>query len=73
MTFGFVSAATLGDDRYELNAAGTALVGRRKHKELRAERPAGRRGGQGRPVQAPDRLPAGLIRKSAAAFASGGF
>ena len=32
MTFGFVSAAALGDDRYELNAAGTALVGRRKHR-----------------------------------------
>jgi ribonuclease R len=31
MTFGFVSSDTLGDDYYQLNAAGNALVGRRKH------------------------------------------
>jgi len=31
MTFGFVSADTLGDDNYQLNPAGTALVGRRRH------------------------------------------
>ena len=31
MTFGFVSADTLGEDYYQLNAAGNALVGRRKH------------------------------------------
>ncbi|HYD84382.1 MAG TPA: RNB domain-containing ribonuclease, partial [Opitutus sp.] len=30
MTFGFVSAATLNDDNYTLNNAGTALVGRKK-------------------------------------------
>ncbi len=32
MTFGFVPAGELGDDHYLLNTAGTALVGRRKHK-----------------------------------------
>jgi ribonuclease R len=32
MTFGFVSSDTLGDDYYQLNAAGNALVGRRKHR-----------------------------------------
>jgi ribonuclease R len=32
MTFGFVSSDTLGDDDYQLNAAGNALVGRRKHR-----------------------------------------
>jgi ribonuclease R len=32
MTFGFVSSDTLGDDNYQLNAAGNALVGRRKHR-----------------------------------------
>ena len=31
MTFGFVSSDTLGDDYYQLNAEGNALVGRRKH------------------------------------------
>jgi ribonuclease R len=31
MTFGFVSADSLGDDYYQLNAAGNALVGRRRH------------------------------------------
>jgi ribonuclease R len=30
MTFGFVSADALGDDYYQLNQAGTALVGRRR-------------------------------------------
>jgi ribonuclease R len=34
MTFGFVSADALGDDNYQLNAAGNALVGRRKHREF---------------------------------------
>lgn len=34
MTFGFVSASTLGDDNYILNTAGTELVGRRKHKRF---------------------------------------
>ena len=32
MTFGFVSADTLGDDNYLLNPEGNALVGRRKHR-----------------------------------------
>jgi ribonuclease R len=32
MTFGFVSSDTLGDDNYQLNAEGNALVGRRKHR-----------------------------------------
>ncbi len=32
MTFGFVAASRLGDDQYSLNDAGTALIGRRKHK-----------------------------------------
>jgi ribonuclease R len=32
MTFGFVSSDTLGDDYYQLNAQGNALVGRRKHR-----------------------------------------
>ena len=32
MTFGFVSSDTLGDDYYQLNAEGNALVGRRKHR-----------------------------------------
>jgi ribonuclease R len=32
MTFGFVSADALPDDHYLLNNAGTALVGRRKHR-----------------------------------------
>jgi len=32
MTFGFISSDTLGDDYYQLNAAGNALVGRRKHR-----------------------------------------
>jgi ribonuclease R len=32
MTFGFVSADALGDDYYQLNAGGNALVGRRKHR-----------------------------------------
>ena len=32
MTFGFVSADSLGDDYYQLNPSGTALVGRRRHK-----------------------------------------
>ena len=32
MTYGFVSADLIGDDNYALNASGTALVGRRKHK-----------------------------------------
>jgi ribonuclease R len=31
MTFGFVSSDVLGDDYYQLNAEGNALVGRRKH------------------------------------------
>ncbi len=31
MTFGFVSADALGDDYYQLNQEGNALVGRRKH------------------------------------------
>jgi ribonuclease R len=31
MTFGFVSSDTLGDDYYQMNAEGNALVGRRKH------------------------------------------
>jgi ribonuclease R len=31
LTFGFVSSDTLGDDYYQLNAEGNALVGRRKH------------------------------------------
>ncbi len=30
----------LGDDYYQLNNAGNALVGRRKHRTLRTERPA---------------------------------
>jgi ribonuclease R len=34
MTFGFVSADSLGDDYYLLNEAGTALVGRRKHRSF---------------------------------------
>jgi ribonuclease R len=34
MTFGFVSADSLGDDNYLLNQAGTALVGRRKHRSF---------------------------------------
>ena len=32
MTFGFVAAEQLGDDHYLLNVAGSALVGRHKHK-----------------------------------------
>jgi len=32
MTFGFVSSDTLGDDYYQLNEGGNALVGRRKHR-----------------------------------------
>jgi len=32
MTFGFVSSDTLGDDYYQLNPEGNALVGRRKHR-----------------------------------------
>jgi ribonuclease R len=32
MTFGFIPAGALADDHYLLNNAGTALVGRRKHK-----------------------------------------
>jgi ribonuclease R len=32
MTFGFVSSDTLGDDNYQLNPEGNALVGRRKHR-----------------------------------------
>jgi ribonuclease R len=32
MTFGFVSASTLAGDQYVLNQAGTALIGRKKHK-----------------------------------------
>ncbi len=32
MTFGFVAAETIGDDYYQLNNAGTALVGRRRHR-----------------------------------------
>jgi ribonuclease R len=31
MTFGFISADALGDDYYQLNQEGNALVGRRKH------------------------------------------
>jgi ribonuclease R len=31
MTFGFISADALGDDYYQLNQQGNALVGRRKH------------------------------------------
>ena len=34
MTFGFIAANALGDDRYVLNNAGTALVGSRKHKRF---------------------------------------
>jgi len=34
MTFGFVAASTLTDDTYQLNAAGTALVGRKKHRKF---------------------------------------
>jgi len=30
MTFGFVAASSLSDDQYQLNTAGSALVGRRK-------------------------------------------
>lgn len=32
MTFGFVSADALGEDYYQLNSSGTALVGRRRHR-----------------------------------------
>jgi ribonuclease R len=32
MTFGFVSSDTLGDDYYQLNPEGNALVGKRKHR-----------------------------------------
>ncbi len=32
MTFGFVAAETIGDDYYQLNSDGTALVGRRRHR-----------------------------------------
>jgi ribonuclease R len=32
MTFGFVSSDTLGDDYYQLNPEGNALIGRRKHR-----------------------------------------
>jgi ribonuclease R len=34
MTFGFVSADHLHDDHYVLNAAGTSLIGRRKHRHF---------------------------------------
>lgn len=34
MTFGFVSVETLPDDHYTLNAAGTALVGRRRKQKF---------------------------------------
>jgi ribonuclease R len=34
MTFGFVSSDTLGDDYYQLNPEGNALVGRRKHRSF---------------------------------------
>ncbi|HZZ57744.1 MAG TPA: RNB domain-containing ribonuclease [Opitutaceae bacterium] len=34
MTFGFVPAERLADDHYQLNAGGTALVGRRKHRRF---------------------------------------
>ena len=33
MTFGFISSDALGDDYYQLNAEGNALVGRRKHQK----------------------------------------
>jgi ribonuclease R len=36
MTFGFVSSDTLGDDYYQLNGEGNALVGRRKHRVYEA-------------------------------------
>jgi ribonuclease R len=34
MTFGYISAGSLTDDQYQLNAAGTALVGRRTKRTL---------------------------------------
>jgi ribonuclease R len=34
MTFGFVSASSLGDDYYTPNNAGTALVGRKRRKHF---------------------------------------
>jgi ribonuclease R len=34
MTFGFVSSDSLGDDYYQLNAEGNALIGRRKHRSF---------------------------------------
>ena len=34
MTFGFVSADVLGDDFYQLNQEGNALVGRRRHRSF---------------------------------------
>ncbi len=34
MTFGFVASSTLGDDRYELDSSGSALVGRKKHRSF---------------------------------------
>jgi ribonuclease R len=34
MTFGFVATSALADDHYLLNSAGTALVGRKKHRHF---------------------------------------
>jgi ribonuclease R len=34
MTFGFVSADSLGDDYYQLNSEGNALVGKRKRRSF---------------------------------------
>jgi len=36
MTFGFISADALGDDYYQLNQEGNALVGRKKHHRFEA-------------------------------------
>ena len=60
MTFGFVSAAALGQDTFWLNPAGTALVGRKKHKSYSLNGRLSVVRGQGRPLQAVDRLPSGL-------------
>ncbi|MFA5262980.1 MAG: RNB domain-containing ribonuclease [Opitutaceae bacterium] len=35
MTFGFIPAASLDDDYYSRNASGSALVGRRKHRQYK--------------------------------------
>jgi ribonuclease R len=39
MTFGYISANSLGDDQYQVNSDGTALVGRKKKRRLELSGP----------------------------------